>query len=1135
MKNHLYRDLLASRTPVIFDGAMGTQIQRFGVSEEDFAGHNGCNEILSLTRPDVITEIHKEYLRAGAHVIETNSFGANRVKLADYSLEEKAYEINKAAASLARKAVSEACCSHACLVCGTMGPTGVLLSSKDVRESGTYTFDRISNLYGEQAAALVDGGVDLLLLETSQDLLEVRAAIIGIRRMLVSRSADIPLQVQATVDASGRMLMGSDITAFLGATGNMDCVAVGLNCGTGPHEMKQWAEELLGRSVLPVAMVPNAGMPINKDGKAVYSMDPDEFAGILAELVIKSGLAVVGGCCGTTPEHIGALSARLRGKKSAPRTSPLKTFVSTGISGTDLESGNRPLIIGERLNTQGSKKTKELVLAENWDELYQVALEQIRKESRLLDICVATSEKDEDDERRTMAALVSFLAERVAVPLCIDTTEKAVLAAALGACPGSVMINSINLEHGGAKAREILPLAKEFGCPVIALTIDDEGMAKSVVKKLDVARWIVDLACGEFGLPQHFVYIDPLTFTLATGDPDSADAAKNSIEALFRLKEEIPGVRTVMGVSNVSYGLKPASRRVLNNVMLHFAAQAGLDAAIFNPLHQDEISTYDPAVRVLAENLLFNRRPEALAEFIAAFDDSKAGPDTKAVRPAPARSSLTPEQDLHKRIVERDRRDLAALINGLLKTHGPREILNEILLPAMALVGEMMNKGEMILPFVLQAAEVMKEAVAVLEPHLAGEKGASSAARGKIVMATVYGDVHDIGKNLVATILKNQGYEVVDCGKQVPMEEIIAIVKRENPDAVGLSALLVTTSREMARFVAELDRQGMVVPVLIGGAAVNRDFAARISRLEDGRAYAGGVYHGKDAFEAIRVLDTIKSGQGRKAQDTRPHDTLSPPHEAESPGNIVFPEIINPHFYGTSQVLRWDAAALLAGINADRLFKGYFGGGNLDEKAFGENREKEFVPVFEEMKQEIISQNLVDASGLYGIFPVITDHERLVILDPDDFHTQRAEFVMPRVQRKHNRSIADYFRPEGDIMAVQIVTIGKAIDEQCRKYFGEENKYSRGFYLNAIANYLTEQLAEKVTTETRRAFFIPANRGRRYSFGFPGLPGVEEQAKLFDLLGVEERLGVSLTAGFQMVPEHSTMGIFVHHPDAEYM
>jgi 5-methyltetrahydrofolate--homocysteine methyltransferase len=1127
--NHPYIEMLKSLTPVIFDGAMGTQIQEFGVRPEDFHGHAGCNEILNLSRPDLIKEIHKSYLRAGANVIETNTFGANKIKLAEYGLEGSVAEINKAAAQLGRAAVAEACCAHPCLVCGTMGPTGLLLSSGSGGRK-KMSFDGTAALFREQAAALLDGGADILLLETMQDLLELRAAATGIRKLLDERGVRAPLQAHASVDASGHMLLGSDIKAYCGAVVNFGIDVAGINCSTGPHEMKRHVQELLKLSSLPVCMMPNAGMPNNVDGKAVYSMAPGEFCDVMGPLVMEEGLGVVGGCCGTTPEHIRTLAAFLSGKKAAARNVAPATFCATGISGRDLETEKKPFIIGERLNTQGSKKTKELMLARNYDELYQVALAQAEKGSSVLDLCVAVSERD--DEKDAMAALVSFLSERVAVPFSVDSTEPAVIEAALKACPGPALINSINLEAGGRRARAVLALAKEFGCPVIALTIDDDGMAKTVAKKIEIARRIRDLACGEYLLPEHFLYLDPLTFTLATGDAESADAAKISLEALFRIKEEMPGIRTVMGVSNVSYGFSPASRRVLNNVMLHFAAQAGLDAAIFNPLHLDKIETYDPAVREKAEDLLFNRRPQALADFIAAFDDKKsnaAGPNRAAEKTA-----LSTEEQLRNKIVNRDRRDLAALISTLLAKHEPQAVLNDILLPAMALVGEKMDKGEMILPFVLQAAEVMKEALSILEPHLASR---NIAQRGTIVLATVYGDVHDIGKNLVATILKNQGYRVVDLGKQAPAKDIVEAVKREKPDALGLSALLVTTSREMAVCVAELDKEGITVPVLVGGAAVNNNFAARISRLESGGQYAGGVYYAKDAFEATKILDGLKT----KAPVPIPEKAAPLPDRrgtiaaaSAEPDPLEYPEIVTPQFYGSSQVLRWDAAVLLAAIDTKRLFKGYFGGGNLDEQSFKETSEKTFLPAFEQLKQEIIGRNILDAVGIYGIFPVYTDDTRLCVLDPGDFKTHLTEFVLPRAGRKKNRSVADYFRAEGDVIAVQIVTIGKAIDEQCRKYLTLENKYSLGFYLNALANYITENLTDKVTTEIRRAFIIPADRGRRYSFGYPGLPGVEEQAKLFELLGVEERLGVSLTAGFQMVPEHSTMGIFVHHPEAEY-
>ena len=482
----------------------------------------------------------------------------------------------------------------------------------------------IGRHFFEQAKVLLDGGVDMLLLETMQDLLEVRAAIYGIRRLMRERKQNVPIQVHVSIDAAGRMLLGSDVAAFLGAVSNLSPVAVGFNCGVGPAEMRPHIIELLELSHYPVAMMPNAGMPENIDGKAKYKMGADEFAQAIAQLVESHGLAIVGGCCGTTPAHIRALSETLEGKQTAQREISLRTYVSTGITGTDLESLAKPIIIGERLNAQGSKKTKELVLAHNFDELYQIALQQGQRGSELIDLCVAVNERDL--EKETMAELVAFLAQRVSTPFCLDSTEQTVIEHALKACPGSAIINSINFEHKGQKARALLALAQDFGCPVIALTIDDEGMAKTIAKKLELSRRIRDLACGKFGLPERFFYIDPLTFTLATGDPGSADAAKVSIEAVFRIKDEMPNIRTILGVSNVSYGLAPASRKVLNNLMLHHAAKAGLDAAIFNPLHMENIGEYPVDLRVRAENLLFNRTKSALAEFVGYFD---SGSDTE--------------------------------------------------------------------------------------------------------------------------------------------------------------------------------------------------------------------------------------------------------------------------------------------------------------------------------------------------------------------------------------------------------------------------------------------------------------------------------------------------------------------------
>jgi 5-methyltetrahydrofolate--homocysteine methyltransferase len=742
-----------------------------------------------------------------------------------------------------------------------------------------------------------------------------------------------------------------------------------------------------------------------------------------------------------------------------------------------------------------------------------------------------------------MERLVRYLSERVTAGLCIDSTEPAVLERALRASPGSTLINSINLEKNGDKARRICGLAREYGCAVIALPIDESGMATTVDQKLALARRLVELACGECGLPPHWLFIDPLVFTLATGDPASANAAVESLAALARLKREFPFVQTVMGVSNVSFGLKPAPRRVLNNLLLHYAAAAGLDAAIFNPLHRDTIAEYAADIRGWGEDVLFNRHGDALERFIAAFE-SPAGQKSAAGRDDEPLSLPLAEQ-LRMKVINRDRRRLPELMKSLLDRHGAESILNDMLLPAMARVGEMMAAGEMILPFVLQAAEVMKEALSILEPHLQKE---SAGSKGSIILATVYGDIHDIGKNLVASILKNQGFKVLDLGKQVPVESVIEAVQRENPDAIGLSALLVTTSREMAVCVRELDRLGLRLPVLIGGAAVNRQFANRIAEVESGRTYAGGVYFAKDAFEAAAVLTACKERRGpapidkRDAVFARPIQAQTAPAPRPLPAPAAVGESaarlpihdgpVEPPFWGTGEILTWETATLVAAIDKERLFKGYWRGGNLAAAEFERAVLTDFEPALESIVAEVLRQGLIEARGYYGFFPVFTDDEMLFLLDPSDFHTELAAYRLPRVK---GRSIADYFLPEGDLLGVQIVTIGAALGSRCRHYLQQEHKYTLGFYLNGLGNFLTEYLAERVTIEIRRSLFLQPGQGMRYSFGFPGLPGVEEQKTLFELLGAEERLGIRLTPGYQMDPEHSTIGIFTRHAEAQYL
>lgn len=1102
---------------------MGTQLQGMMLSDADFGGHIGCNEALNIWRPEIIEQVHVSYAVAGAQVLETNTFGANRFKLAEYGLADRLTEVNREAVNIARKSARKNG-GPAPIVCGCMGPTGIVPSTMDAQQR-IEMFEQLASSYDEQASVLVQAGCDLLLLETMQDLLEVRAALVAFYRNEKLRS--VPVMVQISMDQGGHMLYGSDVSAFVAAVAWYPMAAIGLNCNTGPSQMRTNVLELLKISPVPVSIAPNNGMPDNVNGAAHYSMTPDAFVGEVASMVINDGVAIVGGCCGTTPEHIARLVSEI-GNVSIGRKELIKSrcFVSAGLAGIDLCSVSRPIIIGERLNAQGSKKTKEFLLARNMHELSLIGEEQQLRGSAVLDLCVAVNE--EDNEISAMSGLVTFLSSRLTAPFCIDSTEPAVFEAALRACPGPAIVNSINLEHGGKKARETLTLAAQFGSPVMALTIDDKGMAQTVDRKLDCARRLVAL-CEEYGVLRHTVFIDPLVFTLASGDQATRGAALDSIEAIRRIKEEFPGVNTSMGISNVSFGLKPAARRVLNNLLLHHAVIAGLDAAIFNPLHVDNINSYAAPVREAGEALIFNRESDALMKFIALF-----ATEQKAEALIEKGETLSADKKLFTAILRRDRREIGELIATLLGTISATDILNTILLPAMAEVGERMARGEMILPFVLQAAEVMKEAVTILEPHL---KAGETTQKGSIVMATVFGDVHDIGKNLVASILGNQGFRVIDLGKQVPLDDIIAAVQREKPDAVGLSALLVTTSREMKNCVVEFDRRGWTIPLLIGGAAVNRGYAAQIAQLPDGRRYAGGVYYGKDAFEATMFLSKLKKGISVEVAPIVSHQT-SPevattnlPTEAQT---LTY-DLVDPPFLGTSAVLTWDTEELLKNIDKTELFKGYWTGGKLPASEFERVEAVEFEPAFARLCKKIIDEELIEARGLYGFFPVYTLDDKLVLIDPSDPTRELANFLFPRMPRRNNRSLADFLNPEGDILAIQMVTIGCALGRACKKSFGESHQYSDGFYLHGIGNLLAEELAERVTTEIRRALFIDKLHGKRYSFGYPGLPGVEGQAPLFEILAIEERLGVELTQGFQMNPEHSTMGIFVHHPKAGYL
>ncbi|MBZ0308919.1 MAG: homocysteine S-methyltransferase family protein, partial [Anaerolineae bacterium] len=757
---------------VIFDGAMGTSIQKYNLMAEDFGGeqYNGCNDYLVITRPDVIEAIHSSFLAVGSEVVETNTFRSNRLTLGEYGLGDRVLEINRTAAQVARRACEKAEkeTGKKRFVAGSIGPSGKLPSSAEP-DLSEITFDELANLFYEQAQGLVEGGVDLLLVETSQDILEVRAAIHGINRYFEDSGNRVPLQVQITLDTSGRMLMGTDIASALTTLEALPVDVIGLNCSTGPEHMRAPIQYLVENSTRPISVLPNAGLPINVDGEAVYPMKPEPMADQLAEFV-KWGVSVVGGCCGTTPDHLSCVVERVR-DLGIERNIPQGTYpqaASSGMRATAMIQDPGPTLIGERVNSQGSRKVKQLLLADDYNGILEIARGQVESGAHILDLCVALTERD--DEKAQMEKVVKLLSMGVEAPLMIDTTEAAVAEAALALYPGKGIINGNNLENGRERIDQILPICKKHGAAVLSMTIDKEigGMAKTAQDKLTVARKIYDIAVKEYGLHPEDLIFDALTFTLSTGDPEMADSAVETLEGIRLIKQELPGVLTCLGVSNVSFGLSPAARAVLNSVFLYQAVQYGLDMAIVNPAHITPYAEIPEEQRKLADELIFNRHPNALADYIHYFEEHQV--KVGGAEPIDPTKDMTAEQALHWQIVHRKKEGVEALIDDCLTRQDAVGVLNNVMLPAMKEVGDKFGAGELILPFVLQSAEVMKKSVAYLENFLEKKEGAT---KGIVVLATVYGDVHDIGKNLVKTILTNNGYTVHDLGKQVPANTII--------------------------------------------------------------------------------------------------------------------------------------------------------------------------------------------------------------------------------------------------------------------------------------------------------------------------------------------------------------------------
>ncbi len=1153
--NRRYLDLIDKRVAV-FDGAMGTSLQKLDLTAQHFGGErtNGCNDYLVLSYPQAVETVHRSFLDVGVDVIETDTFRSNRLTLAEYGLQDKTGEINRSAAQLARRLADEySRGGQARFVAGSIGPTGKLPSMDDP-ELSNIRFDELADIIREQARGLLEGGVDLLLIETSQDILEVKAAIAGIQSAFSETGIYLPIQAQVTLDTTGRMLLGTDIAAVLAILEGMPVDVLGLNCSTGPDYMREPIHYLGETSHLPVSCIPNAGLPLNVDGQAVYPLEPKPFASTLAEYVNKYNVGIVGGCCGTTPEHLRLLIDTI--KDHAPATRPVFDIprLASATQAMPMLQVPAPFLIAERLNTQGSQKFKKLIMAEDFDGVLELARQQMESGAHGLDLCTALTERP--DEAELMRRLVKTLAPTVRVPLIIDSTEADVVEIALQTAPGRCLINSTNLESGRTKADKIFGLANRYNAAVIVLTIDEQGMAKTAQRKLEIARRIHQIAVGEFGLQPQDLVFDALTFTLATGDQEFSQSAIETIEGIRLIKSELPGVLTSLGVSNVSFGLTQPARAVLNSVMLHHCVEAGLDMAIVNPAHITPYAEIQPAERELADDLILNRRADALQRLIEHFEQAGESRTSKPGAQQAALAAMNAEERLGYRILYRLKEGVEADIDEIIQrpTHQTQHetavhILNTVLLPAMKLVGDKFGAGELILPFVLQSAEVMKKSVNHLENYLEKQEGVS---KGTLVLATVYGDVHDIGKNLVKTILVNNGYDVVDLGKQVPAETIISKAVEMHADAIGLSALLVSTSKQMPLIVNELQRRGLEIPVLIGGAAINRRFGRRILLTESGEFYPSGVYYCKDAFEGLATMDNLMEpakrekliGANRRESEMELGRTSSA-QPASSP-EFVTPSvppaerIPNPPAWGPRVVQQMPLELVFKHLPLNELFRLSWGAKNTHGEDWVK-LEAEYQARLANMTRQVIAEGWLQPRGVYGYWPAQSDGNQLVIFDPAAWQNgslvEKVRFDFPRQPDGDQLCLADYFTPLGseqiDVAVFQIVTVGQQASEHFEKLQNAE-EYTEAYFSHGLAVQTAEAAADYLHQHIRRELALSSNQGKRYSWGYPAIPELEDHLKVFDLLPAAQELGMSLTPAYQLIPEQSTAAIIIHHAKAKY-
>ncbi|MET9721773.1 methionine synthase [Streptomyces zaomyceticus] len=1144
------REEFAKRV-VVADGAMGTMLQAADPTMDDFQNLEGCNEILNLTRPDIVASVHDAYFSVGVDCVETNTFGANLAALAEYGIENQVYELSEAGARIARAAADAhtAADGRPRWVLGSMGP-GTKLPTL-----GHVTYEPLREAFRQNAEGLIRGGADALLIETSQDLLQTKAAVIGARRALDWVGVDLPVIVQVTVETTGTMLLGSEIGAALTALEPLGIDMIGLNCATGPAEMTEHLRHLSRHARIPISVMPNAGLPVLTSDGAHYPLSPAELADAQEVFVREYGPALVGGCCGTTPEHLREIVDRVRGAAVPDRRPEPEAGASSLYSHVPFRQDTAYMAIGERTNANGSRKFREAMLDGRWDDCVEIARDQIREGAHMLDLCVDYVGRDGTAD---MAELAGRFATASTLPIVLDSTEVGVLRAGLEKLGGRAVVNSVNYEDGdGPESRfaQVTALAKEHGAALMALTIDERGQARTVGDKVAIAERLIEDLTGNWGIRESDILIDTLTFTICTGQEESRRDGIHTIGAIRELKRLHPDVQTTLGLSNISFGLNPAARIVLNSVFLDECVKAGLDSAIVHASKILPIARLEPEQVEVALDLIHDRRREGydpLQRFLEMFEGATA----KSLKAGKAEEllALPLDERLKRRIVDGEKNGLEADLDEALTVRPALEIVNEILLDGMKTVGELFGSGQMQLPFVLQSAEVMKTAVAYLEPHMERTAdGEGGVGKGTIVLATVRGDVHDIGKNLVDIILSNNGYNVVNIGIKQPVSAILEAAEEHRADVIGMSGLLVKSTVIMKENLQELNGRGLAAkyPVILGGAALTRAYVEQDLH----EIYQGEVRYARDAFEGLRLMDAlmgVKRGvpgavlpplkQRRVSKRETPLAEVREPEPAGRSDVAADNPVPEPPFLGTRVVKGIQLAEYAPWLDETALFKGQWG---LKD---AETIETEGRPRLRAWLDRLQTDHLLEAAVVHGWFPCVSKGDDLIVLDEDG--GERTRFSFPRQQRGRRLCLADFHRSEDsgeiDVVALQMVTVGSRIGEATARLFAAD-AYRDYLELHGLSVQLAEALAEYWHARVRADWGIagssePASldgmlrteyRGCRYSLGYPACPDLEDRAKIAALLR-PERIGVELSEEYQLHPEQSTDAIVVHHPEASY-